>query len=86
MVIISKPLVTMILEYAHDSKLLVTWTLKHGHNFKTLCTCYKFIFTMFSFYLIMIYMFLMIVNDLLTNVKFIALCHDHLSEAQRKEV
>jgi hypothetical protein len=28
----------------------------------------------------------MIVNDLLTNVRFIALCHDHLSEAQRKEV
>jgi hypothetical protein len=41
---------------------------------------------MFSFYFIMIYMFLMIVNDLLTNVKFIALCHDHLSKAQRKEV
>jgi len=28
----------------------------------------------------------MIVNDLLTNVSFIALCHDHLSKAQRKEV
>ncbi len=31
-------------------------------------------------------MLLMIVNNLLTNVRFIALCHDHLSEAQRKEV
>ncbi len=30
-------------------------------------------------------MLLMIVNDLLTNVRFIALCHDHLSEARRKE-
>ncbi len=31
-------------------------------------------------------MFFMIVNDLLTNVRFIALCHDHLSKAKRKEV
>jgi hypothetical protein len=28
----------------------------------------------------------MIVNDLLTNVRFIALCQDYLSKAQRKEV
>jgi hypothetical protein len=28
----------------------------------------------------------MIVNDLLTNARFIALCQDHLLEAQRKEV
>jgi hypothetical protein len=28
----------------------------------------------------------MIVNNLLTNVRFITLCHDHLSEAQRKEM
>jgi len=29
-------------------------------------------------------MLLMIVNDLLTNVRFIALCQDHLSKAQKK--
>jgi hypothetical protein len=27
----------------------------------------------------------MIVNDLLTNVRFIALCHDHLPKARTKE-
>ncbi len=31
-------------------------------------------------------MLLMILNDLLTDVRFFALCHDHLSEAGRKEV
>jgi hypothetical protein len=55
MAIISNPLVTRILKHAQDSKLFITWTLKHGYNFKIPCTCYKFIFIMFSFYLIMIY-------------------------------
>ncbi len=31
-------------------------------------------------------MLFMIVNNLLTNVRFAALCHDHLWKAQRKEV
>jgi hypothetical protein len=31
-------------------------------------------------------MLIMIVNNLPTNARFIALCQDHLLEAQRKEV
>ncbi len=31
-------------------------------------------------------MVFMIMNDLITNVRFIALCQDHLLKAQRKEV
>jgi len=37
------------------TKLISKRTLKCAHHFKTPCTCYKFIFIMFSFYFVMIY-------------------------------